>query len=382
MGNPNAINVALCLTLGAGCAAFPVPDPEPGEAPAPAVPRAPAAAGRLAPPDLVAFSSSGELALVDGTTGAVRQTVAAPGGPGECDLVWDRWAQRLLVFQGDADDGGEIAAYPVLPVRGGVWLGARRHEAWVDGWVRLLPAPAGAIVFEEGYGERWSLLAAGPTVSVSAPMPAAAWLAVDPGGAVLHALTVSADPPALERREAFVGAMGLSVPAVTPLAGAPASLPATARLVPAPAVGDAILVDVDGASLVVRRLDGGTAGPASLVPLPSAGLRIEAAVPLRGGAVVALLMSGSPRVMAVAVDGSGVWSVAHLPLPGDVAPAERFFSRDLAAQGHSRLLVATSTGVHAVRVSVDDETGVALAVLPSFAGGSLRGPLAVIDPSP
>jgi hypothetical protein len=322
------------------------------------------------PPDFVAWDTSGDLARADGATGAVQQTVAA-AATNDRDLAWDPWAKRVVLYQGNEDEGGEIAAHPLDDV-----LGARAHVAWIDGRARLLPAPAGLVVFEESYGERWKLLGSTPTASVIAPPPASAWLTVDAQGATLHALSYDGD--ALARREATVAPTGIAAPSIEPLSIAPATLPPTARLVPA--LGDTLLVDVDGDALAVRRAD----GSASFVPLPASGMRIEAAAALRDGRVVALLLSGAEAMLAaVAVDTArAVSSAAHLPLPGVVAPAPRFFGRDLATQGDARVLAATSVGIHAVDVLLDDAAGVRLELAAGFDGSTLRGPIAVIDPPP
>jgi len=331
--------------------------------------------------DFVAWTAGGDLALVDGATGAIRQNVGAEGGAIERDLAWDPWGDRVIAYEGGEDDSGEITVYPIRRVKQSVELGARSHLAWVDGRARLLPTPHGAVVFEEGYGVRWKLLGGLPTASVIAPPPASAWLTVDDEGATIHSFGYA--DGALERCAAAVGVGGIADPSVQPLDVTAATLPPSARLVPAPAPGDALLVDVSGGSLVVRLVSGGAAGPASLVPLPAAGMRVEAAVPLRGGRLVAVLLSGDAAAVAVAaVDPGGVVSgAAHLVLPGEVVAAPRFFARVLAALGDSDVLAATSAGVHAVRVT-DGATGVHLALAPGFAGSELRGPIAALDPAP
>jgi hypothetical protein len=366
--------VGLCFVLGAwGCA---VPEEsDPGVAPG-----SPAATPPTEPPppDLVAWTAAGELAVVDGVTGAVRQRLATTGG-GERDVAYDPWRGRVLTFEGVEEGSGEIAAYPVYSGRRGPRLGRRAHQAWIDGRARLLPSPHGAVVFEEGYGERWKLLGASPAPSVLAPPPVSAWLSIGPSGVAVHGLSRD---PALVRRAARVSASGLEPPIEETLDAAPASLSSTARLVPAPARGDAVLVDVVGTFLLVRLVAGASAGPAALVPLPARGMRIEAAVPFDDGQVVALLMSGRSEVMAIAVGADGaVTSVAHAPLPGEVTPAPTFFSRDLAAQGEGRVLAATSAGVHALRLQ-HHPGGVHLGLLGSFDGSALRGPLATLGPDP
>jgi hypothetical protein len=186
----------------------------------------------------------------------------------------------------------------------------------------------------------------------------------------------------LTRRAASIGPAGVSPPAVTTLSVAAAALPPTARLVPAPARGDAVLVDVAGSAIAVRLVAGGVAGPAALVPIAGTGRRIEAAVALHDGEVVVMLLSGGAEVVAVALDAAGaVWSTAVLPLPGDVTPAPRYFSRDLAAHGRRAVLAATTAGVHRVRVAYD-AAGVHLTPAAGFDGAALRGPIAVLDPPP
>lgn len=377
------ITMALCLSLGPACAPVPDVDPAGSEAQDPAAP--PTSSSLLAAPaDVIAWTVDGAPALVDGTSGVIRQTLPAAVGSGDRDMAWDRWSRRLVIVQGDeGGEGGEIASHPHVPARTGFRLGERVHEAWIDGRVRVLPSPFGVVVMEESYGTRFRLLGPTPTPSVAAPPPAAAWLTVEPAGAVLHALAAVEDPPAFEVRTASVTAAGVSAPHVQPLAIGPASTPPTARLVPGPSTERTILVDVSGASLVVRLVDDAGAGPASTLALPSSGMRIEAAVSLCGGSVVAMLMSGTPQILAVSVDPSGaVTSAAHLPLPGAVSSATHFFSRDLVVQGHDRLLAATSAGVHAVRVTQNGNAGLYLAFAEEFAGSTLRGPIAVVEPSP
>jgi hypothetical protein len=371
MGNPNALIALVCLSLYPACVPID-PDPEP---PAPiAVSPAPAPA---AIPDFAAFTASGDLAIAAGDTGAIRSTAAA-GATGERDLAWDPWNGRVLVQQTDEEsDGGEIAAYPLADGA----LGARSHLVWVDGRARLLATPFGPVVFEVGYGQRWKLLGDQPSSSVIAPPPASAWLSIDPEGTLVHALDHGANGDELHLRTALVSSTGISAPLDLPLGLAPATQPPTTRLVPAPARGGAVLLDVAGASLAVRLVHDSSVDPPSLVPLPSPGARIEAAVALAGGEVVALLLSGQTTLLAIDAGGA-VSSRAEVPLPGDVAPADRFFSRDLAALSDTRLLAATSAGVHALDVTHPPGSDLALALDATFDGAALRGPICLVSTPP
>jgi hypothetical protein len=337
------------------------------------------------PPDVIAWTAGGDLVIADGATGAVRSAVAAPGASSDRDVAYDPWQGRALIFQTDeGGEGGEIASHAVGGAPDAPELGPRVHEAWIDGRARVLPSPPGAVVFEASYGERWKLLAAGapPSASVLAPVPASAWITVAPGGVEVHAFEAAESPPALVRRTAEIQFGTIGAPSIEVLALGPATLPPTARLVPAPARGDAILLDVAGASLAVRLVSGAAVGPAAFAPLGSAGLRIEGALAIGGGEVVALLLSGTSEVAAIEVDPAGlVTSAALLALPGEVQAEPWSFSRDLAAQGPDRLLAATSAGVFAVRLQ-RDAAGIHLQIEAGFDGSGLRGPLAVIDTEP
>ncbi len=176
---------------------------------------------------------------------------------------------------------------------------------------------------------------------------------------------------------------GSTAPAsVEPLAVNAGTLPPCARLVAAPARGGALLVDVAGSSVTLRRADDAAVGPASHAPLGAPGLRIEAAVALGGGATVALLLSGLTEVVALAVDSSlAITSAAALPLPGHAAPSTQDLSHNLAAQGPARLAAATDAGVFVIEVSADT-SGVHLALDPTFHGGALRGPVDAVWSEP
>ncbi|MEJ7734116.1 MAG: hypothetical protein WKG00_33600, partial [Polyangiaceae bacterium] len=153
--------------------------------------------------------------------------------------------------------------------------------------------------------------------------------------------------------------------------------PPSARAVPAPALGGVVLADVVDGMAVVRLWRDGEATEAEAVDELGPVARVEAAVALHGGRTVAVLASGPARLGVVRLgQGGGLLSQAAIDLAGDVRIEDAFFSRDLAAAGDERLLVATSAGVVAVVVSVDG--GVSVDVDAAFAGAQLRGPLAAI----
>jgi hypothetical protein len=104
-------------------------------------------------------------------------------------------------------------------------------------------------------------------------------------------------------------------------------------------------------------------------------------VSLQGGAIVAVLLSGTSRVVALTIDpGGAVSSMDALALPGAVREAPRFFSRDLAPHGDSGLLAATSEGVFSIQIRV--EAGIQLDLQSTFEGASLRGPVQAVTGPP
>lgn len=354
----------MCLVLG--CAAPPALDT--GHEPVGEV----GLAGVKALPDFVARNEAHDLVIAAGLSGATRQSVSMEG---RCDdVIWDPWKKTVLVVRGDEDEeDGEIASHAVLPGRRGPELGAPSHVAWLAGRARLLPSPHGTVVFEQSYGERWRLLGSSPSASVGAPPPTSAWLTVRPTGALIHGF----DASTLVRREAYVTAAGIAMPAPKALAIPPAMAP-DARFAPLP--DGEVMVSVSGSSLKARRVHGAAVGPASSVALGAHHGRVEAVVSLRGGVVVALLAEPSALV-AFALDGDGVSGADLLPLPGDVAENAPFFSRDLAVQSAGRVLAATSAGLFAARVT-DGPSGIHLDLAPGFDGSALRGPIAVLSPAP
>ncbi|MEO7328609.1 MAG: hypothetical protein ABI193_08530, partial [Minicystis sp.] len=128
--------------------------------------------------------------------------------------------------------------------------------------------------------------------------------------------------------------------------------------------------------------DGASVGPAVLLPLGASGLRVEQALPVDGGEVALLLLSGDSRVVAVEINGAGgVSSSAQLALPGAVRAEKKLFSHDLALLGPRRAIAATSVGVQAI-VLGRDAGGVHLSLDASFGGGGLRGPVEALPIEP
>jgi hypothetical protein len=133
---------------------------------------------------------------------------------------------------------------------------------------------------------------------------------------------------------------------------------------------------VKGSFLTVRALDGAKVGATAQVPLGASGLRVEAAVGVDDGAVVVVLLSGVPALVAVEIDADlAIVSMARVPLPGQTTPALPFVSHDLVRQGARRVAAATSAGVYPADVW-RDQLGVHWALDAGFAGSDLRGPLA------
>lgn len=330
-------------------------------------------------PDLVAFTKKGDLALVDGETGAVREeatTLLKP--PGGRDVVYDPWKGRAIVFEMDGGSvGGGIAAYPIMMGAEGNALGARSLLAVSGGEGRVLASPAGPVVFGDEGGDHWSVILDGGGMfgPVSAPRPMSAWL---DGGAV-QALAYGPSSAEIDAVSMPVGGGPVSMEAFGIDA---ASVPPCTRVVAAPARGGALLFDVEGSFLGVRGVYGASVGTRAIVSLGESGQRIEAAVPLAGGEVVVLLLSGTTQVVALAIDAQlEVAGVARLPLPGLVSPSTRWLSHDLVAQGPSRVAAATSAGVFSIRVT-QTGAGVHLALAPGFDGSGLRGPIGAVTGPP
>lgn len=339
----------------------------------------------LSVPQAMTWTMAGDLAVIDGKTGVIRQLAPTSYLGGEVDLIFDPWTSEAVVFELDNESqSGEISAYPAHAGPTGVHLGPSVHRAWIDGEARLLAAPLGLVIFEASYGERWKVLFDDQhtTMSVSAPCPASAWVSADAGQDFLvHGLSYSEAGPLFQHTTA-VGAHTVSEPDASSLGLVPAGDPPTARMVPTPALGGSALFDVVGSDLALRLVEGASVGPAALVPLGATGLRIEHLLAFDGGEVALVLLSGDSRVMAVEASADGlVKSVATLALPGLVREEKRFFSHDIEAIGPHRALAATSAGVFSIHMTRSG-AGVTLALDPTFAGATLRGPIATLAHSP
>ena len=393
MKNAPALLAAFVLSTPAGCLDAPPPPvlattladaamapPGSGLASRPADPSR-ATPQLLSVPQAMTWTMQGDLAVVDGKTGAIRQLAPTSYLGSEVDLIFDPWTSEAVVFELDNDSqAGEISSYPALPGPKGFHLAPRVHRAWIDGEARLLAAPLGLVIFEASYGERWKVLFDDQhtTSSVSAPCPASAWVTAGAGQDFLvHGLSYSEAGPLFQHTTA-VGSHTVTDPQAASLGLLPAGDPPTARMIPAPALGGSALFDILGGDLAVRLVDGASVGPAALVPLGALGLRVEHVIAFDGGEVALLLLSGDSRVMAVETSGDGiVKSVATLALPGLVREEKRFFSHDLEALGGHRALAATSSGVFSIHMTRSG-AGVSLAIDPAFSGATLRGPIAAL----
>lgn len=332
-------------------------------------------------PALAAWTAAGDLVVVDGHSGSTRQTLTTIHLGGTRDLAYDADKARLWVAESDADaPDGEVASHAVTAGAGGPQVGARLFEAAIAGDARLLPSALGTVLFEDVSAGAWRLLGGAGVASaaVSGPPPTSAWLTKELNRTFVRALVYG--PSAAELDVAGARLLPGAVAPVTlaPLVIDAGTLPPCARVVPAPARGGALLLDVSGSFLTVRPLSGAVVGAPAQVPLGAVGLRIEAAVSLSGGAVVVALFSGITEVVALEITPQlTIGSLAKVPLAGLTAPTTRFLSHDLVAQGAGRVAAATSAGVFSVRVTTTP-TGVHLAVDGGFAGGELRGPLAAL----
>ena len=395
MKNAPALLAAIVLSTPAGCSDAPPPPvlathltdaamapPGAGLASTPAG-RSHATPHLLSVPQAMTWTMQGDLAVIDGKTGVIKQLAPTSYLGSEVDLIFDPWTSEAVVFELDNESqAGEISSYPALSGPAGFHLAPRVHRAWIDGEARLLAAPLGLVIFEASYGERWKVLFDDQhtTSSVSAPCPASAWVTAEAGQDFLvHGLSYSEAGP-LFRHTTGVGAHTISAPQASSLGLLPAGDPPTTRMIPAPALGGSALFDILGSDLAVRLVDGASVGPPAMIALGAPGLRVEHVIAFDGGEVALLLLSGDSRVMAVETSSDGlVKSVATLTLPGVVREEKRFFSHDLEALGPHRALAATSSGVFSIRMTRSG-AGVGLAIEPTFAGATLRGPIAALAP--
>lgn len=328
---------------------------------------------------LVAWARNGDLALADPVTGDVLASAPAAAGTGLRDVAFDRWASQLVIVDGEDDgDGGEIATLALGP-RG---LGPREHLAWIDGDARVFGTPFGVAVFEESYGSRWRLLGDVPSAGHPAPLPLS--IAGESGSSAfrLRALVApeGAVPSSLALASSDVGPLGLEPPVLEALAGASPSNSLGARLVDAPALGASFVVELVEGEILVRPVVV-EPGPAVSNALPlsvaSSDSRLEQAVTLGGGRMLALLLSRPARLVLITLGEGGVARAAVVSdLPGEGRLEPRFFSRELEVLG-SRLFCSTTAGVVALDASQLDGRPL-LTIAHEFRGEDFVGPLGVL----
>lgn len=328
---------------------------------------------------LVAWARNGDLALADPATGDVLASAPAAEGGGLRDVAFDRWASRLVIFDGEDDgDGGEIATLALGP-RG---LGRREHLAWIDGDARVFGTPFGVAVFEESYGSRWRLLGDVPSAGHPAPLPLSLAADSSAGAFRLRALVApeGAVPSALALARSDVGPFGLEPPVLEALAGSSPSTSLGARLVEAPALSASFVVELVEGGIRVRPVvvePGSAVSNALPLSVASPDSRLEQAVPLDGGRMLALLLSRPARLVLLTLGEGGVARAAVVSdLPGEGRLEPRFFSRELEVLG-SRLFCATTAGVVALDASQLDGRPV-LTIAREFRGEDLVGPLGVL----
>lgn len=354
-----------------------------------------------ADPLLAAWTAAGALALVDGRTGHVLdENGSTPAGPlgGQKDIAWDPHQQRLLLYEGDPDDqAGEIWTIDVAGLETGrPHLGDRQHRAWVDGRARLWPSPQGIVVFHEGYGDQWRLLRDDgvPTASVAAASPASVFSELTPQGQRIFALGYGppGSRPVLRLTEGHVSAERITAICTDAIGVVPTTVPPSTRMVPWPdppdGSGDSKIVVVDLAAGRLMLHLAGPETPSQQLPVPLRGpfghveqtLALPRSGPDARRRIAILLSDPSTLVVLTVSEASKVAQIGELPLPGEVRRNDRFFGRDALALSSDRLLVATSAGIRAVTLRIDDD-GVALGFDGEFDGPLLRGPLAEADPS-
>lgn len=348
-------------------------------------------------PAVIAFTSDGDLAVVDGSTGARLATAATATGA-ERDVSFDPWHGRVFVLALDGEGAGELVAHGAALADGSPVLGPAEHVCWIDGPARVLATPQGPVLFERGYGERWRLIRddGEPSASAPAPVPRSAWLTVHAHGSMVQALApVAGDDDAPARARAPVWATGIGAHAFQPL-GPVGLVGAPGRLAAAPALDGELFVAPSAGSLEVYRLpnlgDGtlGQADPPSIVPIETSGALEQLAVADRGRTLVALLASaddgggavldGATALVADLDESGRVARQALVALPGPLLAGRGDIERHLAVLRADRVLVGASTRVVALGVArrrVDGEIRLEVGIDGGFAGAGLTSPLEV-----
>ena len=333
----------------------------------------------LPPPDLVAWTTDGDLALVNGDSGSVRSVATSARLSGSRAAVFDPWASRVVTFEGDLDGpSGEVATYAVASHA----LGERARLVSIDGDARPLPSPLGPVLFEASYGSRWRVLldSGAASHSAAALAPRSAWITSDAGGTFAHGVGESPEGT-LVHTTARVDSSGVTVTEAVPLPISSVSRPSTAQVMPG--LGALLFVDVVGPRLVVFWFEGTTRFMHTFVPVgtlhgASEDTRVGAALALDGGSIIVVTLSKPSRLVALALNPQRqVASHDMIGLAGELPAPDRFFRRDLVANDAHRVYAATSEGVWAADVSLR-EGAIHLTRVSFPGGGNLRGPLDVV----
>ena len=361
---------------------------------------------------VLGFTPRAELALFDSATGAVVATAGAAGHALERDLAFDHRHERALVLESDAEgSASEIWSYPLrVDQAGRPALGTRQHRASLEGLGRIWPAPDGLVVFEPSNGPRWRLLRddGEAVASVLAPLPLSVWGREQAAGAELGALGLAPEGAAapLMVASAWLSEDAVDAFSLEPLwahSAPPGGTPRMAPLPPdlrvaclaappeqgwCPDTSGLVLVGTQAGALEFRLLgaEAEAAPSRATLALPARFGHVVQVVVMPGlepeGELLVAVLAAEPASLLVAAFAPGLelLDAASTPLAGKLELDERFFARALLAVGGRRLLAATSTGVHAVRVRLPaelDRSGghLELELDSRFHGSSLRGPL-------
>lgn len=261
----------------------------------------------------IAAASEGGLAFVDLTSGAVL--AHRESGPLE-DLVVDPFRKQVLAFETiPREEGGYVVHHPLDPT-------APARRWFVDGAARLAAVPAGTLVFERSYGERWRLVGDRPTSSLPLPLPRSPFVE----GTRVLGLT---EDGVLRTAETFPFAVTDERPLLL--------THRTARV--ARTASGLCALDLENGVLVLRTLE------ATATPLAIRAGAIVDLTPYEGG-LAALV---DQPLQLVIVRGT----VAHaLPLPGHPCGEEHPGCHALVA-APPRVAIGTRERVHVVRMSAD-----------------------------
>ncbi len=334
---------------------------------------------------MLGVNARNEVVLFDVKTGNITAQSASPLAKltTVTDLVFDPYAQRALATRAQLDalpTGIESIPFAAeQPPR----LGAPKLQLAASGPVRLMPVPAGLVMFEREQA-RWSFVAttdAAASSSIEAPPPNSLWAFVTASGSLqLNALSSNTVPhAALDWIQARVDS------------GISASTDA-AHFDPIHAGWSyprGIWLQRFGVPLVIGLADGTVSGvllgeaqfegwnrPRQLSGYVGAG-HIEHVEALRDTAAdvehIAVLLSGPPRLVVIAL-GDRIRSNV-VPLDGSLRRHRALFGRDVLVQGR-RILIALRERVVALRWWPRSYEPPAIEHDERFDGSQLRGPLA------